>query len=641
MQPGGKGPLAYTGVYARRPPDTVVENRPPTDQDINFMVPTLWVDYAALDLYVLVNVAGTATWIYIPTNVADQYITDSGTAIPNAVGDLYILGGTGVQTTATGDTITINSIGAGFTWEVVTDATKDLVAGHAYLSNRGGGVTFSLPATAAVGDTFLICGMNAGGWVLDQQTGQTVDFNGVTTTVTTGTLTSTAANDQIILVCSVADTEFIAFAPVGNLLVDGATSNNSINSDTCYIDVDARLVSVGTEASEAALNVNEATLDTTVFGVSLTSATTNASVGVARVQARSSGTAANGFGPLLQFVGQDDLGADILMGAIGSTFSTITGPTYTSEIRLRGLNASSSTSTFLSVRPLETTLANNNAFFKGALSNLNVISLLGVTTNNRRFLNADSTFPLIIGKEERTPSAIATSRINTMFAADASTTSTPQSLWQMSGGSTGTPATGFGANLLFSLETATVDTYNAGGAIGPIWTDATAGTSTSVLALYYGASNALVEGMRIGASGVSTDGGTNFIKPTQGTFTPTVSGGTTPGAGTYSTQVGRYFSWGSGTYAVIWANLTWSAHTGTGTCLFDLPFTARSGFPSNPPSPIMLWNYSFTAGSVPSIYTTTASAQATLAETTSGAALASVALDTAARAFYTLTMLIA
>ena len=61
----------------------------------------------------------------------------------------------------------------------------------------------------------------------------------------------------------------------------------------------------------------------------------------------------------------------------------------------------------------------------------------------------------------------------------------------------------------------------------------------------------------------------------EGTFTPTIIGGTTSGTGTYSNQTGLYTKIGNMVY--FYAQCAWSAHTGTGTMSFSgLPFTISS-----------------------------------------------------------------
>lgn len=61
----------------------------------------------------------------------------------------------------------------------------------------------------------------------------------------------------------------------------------------------------------------------------------------------------------------------------------------------------------------------------------------------------------------------------------------------------------------------------------------------------------------------------------EGTFTPTIVGGTTAGVGTYTNQDGKYTKIGNIVHCQIY--LGWTAHTGTGSILFSLPFTAAAG----------------------------------------------------------------
>lgn len=61
-----------------------------------------------------------------------------------------------------------------------------------------------------------------------------------------------------------------------------------------------------------------------------------------------------------------------------------------------------------------------------------------------------------------------------------------------------------------------------------------------------------------------------------GTFVPTITGTTTPGVGTYSTQSGFYSRVGD--CVTVFIQITWSAHTGTGNMRIEgLPFPTKSG----------------------------------------------------------------
>ena len=62
---------------------------------------------------------------------------------------------------------------------------------------------------------------------------------------------------------------------------------------------------------------------------------------------------------------------------------------------------------------------------------------------------------------------------------------------------------------------------------------------------------------------------------TEGTFTPTIVGETTAGAGTYSTQTGRYTRIGNRVFFDV--HLVWTAHTGTGPMrIGTLPYTVNA-----------------------------------------------------------------
>jgi hypothetical protein len=149
-----------------------------------------------------------------------------------------ICGGTTAQTTAlqsiasvgtSGQILTSNGAAAlptfqdaapgGLTWSVITDSTDDLEASNGYFANNATSVTFTLPATASVGDTFEVVAMHASGtFIIAQNAGQTIQVgNTATTTGAGGTITSTDIGDWIQIVCNVTDTGFHANVKQGNL----------------------------------------------------------------------------------------------------------------------------------------------------------------------------------------------------------------------------------------------------------------------------------------------------------------------------------------------------------------------------------------------------------------------------------------
>lgn len=148
-----------------------------------------------------------------------QFDEDVGSALP-AAGIVNIVGGAGISTSGAGNTVTITATGAGYTWNTVAGISQALVKDNGYINANVALTTFTLPATAAVGDTFQIAGQGAGGWSIAQNAGQTIHVSGVSSTVgVLGTVSSNNRRDCIELVCTVVDTEFTAVDFVGTLTV--------------------------------------------------------------------------------------------------------------------------------------------------------------------------------------------------------------------------------------------------------------------------------------------------------------------------------------------------------------------------------------------------------------------------------------
>jgi len=112
-----------------------------------------------------------------------------------------------------------SSASGGTTWSVIT-SSQAAVASEGYFANGGGVVDLSLPATSAVGDTFEVADMGGNGWSVSQGAGQTIQMaSTATTTGAGGSLASTAIGDWIQLVCTVANTDWIACAKSGNITI--------------------------------------------------------------------------------------------------------------------------------------------------------------------------------------------------------------------------------------------------------------------------------------------------------------------------------------------------------------------------------------------------------------------------------------
>ena len=117
----------------------------------------------------------------------------------------------------------------------------------------------------------------------------------------------------------------------------------------------------------------------------------------------------------------------------------------------------------------------------------------------------------------------------------------------------------------------------------------------------------------------------------EGTFTPTVSGTTVSGAGTYSIQVGRYTKVGNRVFFMV--NLTWSAHTGTGNMfLGGLPFTSANVSNATPSLSVWISNLALTASNVFAAYVNSNATTINVNQLpVGGGAAAAIAMDTAAQ----------
>lgn len=162
------------------------------------------------------RVSATSGAPSIPTS----FVTDSGTAVP-AANIINVLGLDGCTTSASGNTINV-SAGGGFTWTEVTGATQTIAVQNGYITNRGGGVTYTLPSTASIGDAFEIVG-KSGLATITPNAGQQLLIGSVSGTVgVAGTVVSTNAGDCITFICTTsgASTVWRADSVVGSWTVN-------------------------------------------------------------------------------------------------------------------------------------------------------------------------------------------------------------------------------------------------------------------------------------------------------------------------------------------------------------------------------------------------------------------------------------
>lgn len=105
----------------------------------------------------------------------------------------------------------------GFTWSIVTTSIA-MQSSNGYITNSVSTINFTLPTTAAVGDTFRVVNFSAGGWQINQNAGQTVYFGTqATTTGVGGYCASTQLRDSVEIICVTANTDFVIIAGVGNI----------------------------------------------------------------------------------------------------------------------------------------------------------------------------------------------------------------------------------------------------------------------------------------------------------------------------------------------------------------------------------------------------------------------------------------
>lgn len=160
---------------------------------------TLTTQLTGLTNHSLLVGAGTATITNLGVATNGQLPIGSTGADPVLA---TITAGTGVTVTNGAGTITIAATAAGFTWTDVTGATQTLAVENGYITDRGGGVAYTLPASGALGDTIKIVG-KAGLATITPNANQQIRLGSVSGTVgVTGTMVSNNAGDCAELICT-------------------------------------------------------------------------------------------------------------------------------------------------------------------------------------------------------------------------------------------------------------------------------------------------------------------------------------------------------------------------------------------------------------------------------------------------------
>jgi hypothetical protein len=151
----------------------------------------------------------------------------AGSSFPAQLGDIYfdstaLIGYTATTGGLSGVAVWTaeSAASSGFTWNNTTGTTQAMAVNNGYISNNASLSTFTLPTTIAVGQRVAIQGAGAGGWILAQNAGQTINFGDAPTTAGTGgSIASTNQFDHIEVICITANTTFAAYNAQGNLTV--------------------------------------------------------------------------------------------------------------------------------------------------------------------------------------------------------------------------------------------------------------------------------------------------------------------------------------------------------------------------------------------------------------------------------------
>jgi hypothetical protein len=127
--------------------------------------------------------------------------------------------GVGIAITNGAGSITISGSGSGG-WVDQTTASVTMAVNTGYTSDDGASlVTFTLPATASIGDFVEINGKGSGLYTIVQASGQSIHFGNLPTTTTTGSVSSTLQYDCIRLRCITANTTWVVVSSVGNFTI--------------------------------------------------------------------------------------------------------------------------------------------------------------------------------------------------------------------------------------------------------------------------------------------------------------------------------------------------------------------------------------------------------------------------------------
>lgn len=101
-------------------------------------------------------------------------------------------------------------------WTVSTSGLVAMSANNGYIANGSGPVIqYLLPASASVGDMIWLHNIGSSGFIITQNSGQTIRFNTVSTTTTSGAILVNTVGHTLLLLCTIANTDFSVIASTG------------------------------------------------------------------------------------------------------------------------------------------------------------------------------------------------------------------------------------------------------------------------------------------------------------------------------------------------------------------------------------------------------------------------------------------
>lgn len=154
-------------------------------------------------------------------DVPTTFTCDTGSATP-AANNLNVLGSGAVSTSGATDTITISVTGVIISCvEVTVGGPTAMSVDTCYIANTSSPTLceLTLPTTAAQGSIIEILGKGTGGFQINQNAGQSIRFvEAITTTGATGKINSTKDYETLVLRCITANSGWQVLNGTGNLI---------------------------------------------------------------------------------------------------------------------------------------------------------------------------------------------------------------------------------------------------------------------------------------------------------------------------------------------------------------------------------------------------------------------------------------